>query len=87
MTDTPNWKPSDEMMAACDIAWRETGDVRASIIKRIRPLIIADEKPKIEAAERERIAALFDFCGQPWMARDIRASAGHIAPALKDSKP
>ena len=66
MTDTPmtaGWEPSEEMMdAARSTYWsgvhNDTPDIRAAL-KAVRPLIIAEAKPEIEAAaikaERKRI--------------------------------
>ena len=62
MTDTPDWKPSEAMVETIvpllsgyhrQTAYRPV-DEAVSILLLVRPLIIAEEQPKIEAAERER---------------------------------
>ena len=58
MTDTLDWKPSpaivDALVCAADSS--KTGyDFYAALAIAVRHLIIAEEQPKIEAAERERV--------------------------------
>ena len=84
MTDTTDWKPTIEMVSTAE-AWLEDtwADVEAALIA-VRPLmreeILAEEKPKIEAAERERIAK---HCADVWNEPHL----GAMIRALKDSKP
>ncbi len=98
MTDTPDWQPSEAMRRiAGDAAhkhrvdWDDWPDWEAALIA-VRPLmkkeILDDEKPKIEAAERERIAQyLEDFWPEYLEGKMIASPRAAAIRALKDSKP
>lgn len=68
MTDTPDWKPSEEMETAARYAWfppnrgqpaiRNVDRIVEAALVAVRPIILAEERPKIEAAERERVLQL-----------------------------
>ena len=80
MTDTKDWKPSEEMQLAFDMA---TGyslfpTIRDGAIKRLRPLIIAEEQERL----RQKRNAL---PGHRLTEADY-ACIVESARALKDSK-
>jgi len=88
MTDTPDWEPSEAMIEATWI--RGYLDMRThpgtvEIIIAVRPLIIAEAKPQIEAAERERIAKQFEDWSKLTEAAWVR-SLMSVVRTLKDSK-
>ena len=75
MTNTTDWKPSKKMV---EVAYHYLPDMLEDagykILIAVRPLIIAEARPEIEAAERERIAKHFDNPGAyQEVARIIRA--------------
>ena len=87
MTDTPmtaGWEPSEEMKrAAHDAMWKVGGLwYMENTIKAVRPLIIAEARPQIEAAERERMKAEMGRLLQEQLAKAVAEGR-----ALKDSKP
>ena len=68
-----NWEPSEAMRKMFNDIFPENW-LQIDLVKRIRPLIIAEEQPKIEAAERERIAKVVEAqSGDCDLARKIRA--------------
>ena len=86
MTDTPDWKPSEAMAARWIMDWAARfpdagfGRLPVSVVAKS----LSEAKPKIEAAERERM-----------MEEVIKISEGYTdgddirnaLRALKDSKP
>ena len=89
-----DWEPSEAFEKAGDAAWRaaigmgcSNRDAYLDALKAVRPIIIADARPQIEAAERERIAKYF---ADMWDEKNSVMAADIIAfyiRALKDSKP
>ena len=110
MTDTTDWRPSDKMVSTAITTFFNSNDKYErwnEALIAVRPLmreeIIAEERPKIEAAERGRIAQHYDaqarllcdmagvYPGDPMgdMMRDVNMleRIAEEIRALKDSKP
>lgn len=94
---TVEWKPNAEMRAAMNdaefcnmssLGGSEEWRVKDAMICAVRPLLIAEAAPQIEAEERER--ALEEVAGKLYIEFDESGFAPQIAEfvrALKDSKP
>lgn len=76
-----NWEPSEKIR---EIAFKAywTWDNWSDVIKAVRPLIIAEAKPGIEAAERERVAHFVET-----LPENDNSTIAQAIRALKDSKP
>ena len=94
MTDTTDWEPSEEIRKRAELIYFHASQTASYVTKNndeiftramdaaliaVRPLLIDEARPQIEAAERERIAKLF-------YAQNDYGTANYIR-ALKDSKP